>query len=131
MYVEKTIRVTTKDKPFITAELKTLDRKKKREWKSSGKSALYLQLKAEFKVKYKKAASSYLIKCVSDLKTAEPGKAAAALKRMGAQPGDCSSSGPFTLLSHVRENLSVEQQLARFSDYFVAVSQEFPPLEME
>ena len=49
---------------------------------------------------------------------------------MGAQPGDCSSSGPFTLLSHVRENLSVEQQLARFSDYFVAVSQEFPPLQL-
>ena len=59
-FPEKKILITNRDKPFITAELKTLDRKKKREWKSRGRSALYLQLKVEFKVKYKKAASIYL-----------------------------------------------------------------------
>ena len=129
-FPEKKIRFTNIDKPFITAELKTLDRKKKREWKKRGRSNLYLQLKSEFQEKFKKAASTYLKKCVSDLKTAEPGKAAATLKRMGAQPGDYSNSGSFTLLNHVRENLSVEEQLARFSDYFVAVSHEFPALQL-
>ena len=39
--------------------------------------------------------------------------------------------GSFTLLSHTKENLTVKQQLERFSDYFVAVSQEFPPLQLE
>ena len=90
-----------------------------------------MKLKKEFEVKYKKAASAYLTKCVSDLKTAQPGKAAATLKRLGAQPGDCSEAGTFTLLNHTKENLSVEQQLERFSDYFVAVSQEFTPLQPE
>ena len=78
-----------------------------------------------------KAASDYLTKYVSDLKTEHPGKAAATLKRLGARPGDCMEGGSFTLLSHTKENLTVKQQLERFSDYFVAVSQEFPPLQLE
>jgi hypothetical protein len=49
---------------------------------------------------------------------------------MGAQPGDCGGEGTFTLLNHVQENLTVEEQIDRFSDYFIRVSQEFPPLEM-
>ena len=111
--------------------MKTLDRKKKRERKNKGKSEKYIQLRNEFRQKCKKAASDFLKKCVSDLKISEPGKAAATLKRMGAQPGDCEEGGTFTLLSHIRENLSVDQQLERLTKYFVSVSQEFPPLQME
>ena len=47
-----------------------------------------LQLRNEFRQKYKRAASDFLKKCVFDLETSEPGKAAATLKRMGVQPGD-------------------------------------------
>ena len=75
----------------------------------------------------KKAASNFLKNCVSDLKTSEPGKAAATLKRMGAQPGDCEEGGSFTLLNHIQENLSVDEQLERLTEYFVSISQEFPP----
>ena len=127
LFPEKTIRITNKDKEFITAELKLLDRKKKREWTKNGRSDLYIRLRKDFKRKYKTAASNYLKKCVSDLKVEHPGKAAATLKRMGAQPGDCLEGGSFTLLNHLRDNLTVEQQLERLSDYFVSVSQEFPP----
>ena len=51
LFPEKTIRITNKDKDFITAELKTLDRKKKREWSKKGRSALYIQLRKEFRHK--------------------------------------------------------------------------------
>ena len=131
LFPEKKIRVTSKDKEFITAELKTLDRKKKREWKEKGRSDKYLALRKEFRDKYKKEAADYLKKFVTNLKKDHPGKAAATLKRMGAQPGDCVEGSSFTLLSHIRENLTVEQQLERLTDYFVSVSQEFPPLEIE
>ena len=50
---------------------------------------------------------------------------------MGASPGDCDDSSSFTLLNHLEEGLSVKEQLARFSDYFIAVSQEFPPLQLD
>jgi hypothetical protein len=65
---EKKVRVTRKDKEFIASELKTLDRRKKREWRINGKSEKYMKLKIEFTDKYKKAASQFISKCVSDLK---------------------------------------------------------------
>ena len=43
---------------------------------------------------------------------------------------DCEEGGTFTLLNHIQENLSVDQQLERLTKYFVSVSQEFPPLEI-
>ena len=76
-FPEKKIRVTNKDKEFITAELKTLDRKKQREWRRRGRSDHYLSLRKEFKEKYKKETADYLKKCVSNLKKDQPGKAAA------------------------------------------------------
>jgi hypothetical protein len=127
---EKKIRVTKKDKEYITAELKNLDRKKKREWSKNGKSQKYISLKSEFDQKLKKAASQFITKCVTDLRSEHPGRAAATLKRLGGQPGDCEEGGTFTLQNHIDENLSVEEQLERFGDYFSAVSQEFPPLEL-
>ena len=45
LFPERKIRITKKDKEFITSELKTLDRKKKREWQKNGRSDRYLQLK--------------------------------------------------------------------------------------
>ena len=91
----------------------------------------YRKLKEEFDVKYKKAASNYLTKAVSNLKSENPGKAAKTLKKMGVSPGDCDDSSSFTLLNHMEEGLTVREQIARFSDYFISVSQEFPPLQLD
>ena len=129
-FPQKTIRVTNKDKEFITAELKSIDRKKMKEWRKKGRSEKYLRLKKEFDEKFKKASSDHIRKCVSELKTENPGKAAATLKKLGAQPGDCEEGGAFTLLNHIRDNLTVEEQIQRLTDHFVSVSQEFPPLEL-
>ena len=43
-FPEKTVRVSNKDKEFITKEIKILDRKKKKEWKENWKSDKYLEL---------------------------------------------------------------------------------------
>ena len=89
-----------------------------------------MRLKKEFEVKYKKAAAEFLRKCVDEMKTENPGKAAATLKKMAAKPGD-GDDGTFTLLNHIAENLTVEQQIERISEFFIAVSQEFPPLSLD
>ena len=88
-------------------------------------------MKKEFVTKYKKATSEFINRCVTDLRTEHPGRAAATLKRLGGQPGDCEEGGTFTLLNHIEASLSVEEQLERFGAYFSAVSQEFPPLQLE
>ena len=50
----KTVKFTNKDKPFMTKELKTIDRRRKKEWKKYGKSEKYKNLDVELKSKFKK-----------------------------------------------------------------------------
>ena len=130
LFPEKTVKVSTKDKPFITKELKSLDRRKKKEWRKNGKSSKYNELKHEFLTKYKKASAAYLQKNVTNLKKENQGKAFATIKSMGAQLGDCEEVHSFTLRKHVEENLTAEEQLKRISDHFVDLSNQFEPLEI-
>ena len=117
------------DKPFITADLKKLDRLVKREYRKHIISDKYLRLKTEYDLKFKNAAVAYLEKNIRSLKEEDPGKAYRSLKKLGAQPGDCSDEGSFNLISHVEENLNTEQSIERIAQYFAQISQEFPPLD--
>ena len=111
---EKTVKINPNiDKPFFTNELKKLDRKVKREYRKHMKSDNYLRLKSEYDRKYKKAAQIYLEKNVTSLKEENPGTAYRNLKKLAAQPGDCSDEGNFTLISHLDENLTSEEQTER------------------
>ena len=118
------------DKPYITAELKKMDRQIKREYKKRCKSAKYKGLKSSYDEKLKKAAQVYLEKNVRSLKEDDPGKAYRCLKKMGAQPGDCSETSTFTLPNHEAEGLSAEQSAERMAQHFAEISQEFPPLNI-
>ena len=133
IFPQKTVRLTVNlDHPFITAELKTLDRQVKRIYRKQNKSDKYWRLKNAFNEKFKIAAATYLEKNVRSLKEDNPGTAYRNLKKLGAQPGDCSSEeGSFTLLSHLQENLSTEESIEKIAQHFAQISQEFPPLNYE
>ena len=129
---QKTIKFAKNfDKPFITAELKKLDRQKKRQYRKNSESAKYLDLLSQFKTKYEAAAEAYLEKNVRSLKKDDPGKAYATLKRMGAQPGDCSDEGSFTLISHMEDNLTTAESTERIAQHFANISQEYPQLDTQ
>ena len=49
---------------------------------------------------------------------------------MGAQPGDCSEDGTFTLLNHMENNITPEQCTERIAQHFSNISQEYPPLDI-
>ena len=66
---------------------------------------------------------------VSEIKVSQPGKAAKILKQLGSAPGE-QVSREFTLLRHVEEGLSVEEQRREILKYFAKVSQEFPALDL-
>ena len=119
------------DKPFITSDLKKLDRLVKREYCKHNKSPKYLRLKADFDLKFEQAANSYLEKNVRSLKEDNPGKAYKNLKKLGAQPGDCTDEGSFSLISHLNENLTVEESTERIANHFARISQEYLPLNQE
>ena len=127
----KTVKLSNKDKLWIDAELKKLDRQKKRIYYKQGKSKKYLELKNLFDSKYKKAAAEYLEENVRKLKESDPGKAYATLNRMGAQPGDNLDDGSFSLLEHLEENLTSYQSVERITEHFSSISQEYPALNVQ
>ena len=125
---EKSMKLSSQDKPFITKELKTLDRQKSREYIKRGKTVKYQNLAKQFSAKYKVEAEKYLRKNMDTLMESKPGQAYKVLKKMGAQPGDCIDENTFTLPSH--ENLTAQQSAERIATYFSAISQEYPPLDI-
>ena len=82
IFPKKTVKVREFDKSFITAELKVLDRRKKREYLKRGRSKKYIELSKKYERKFRKAGEQYLEKNVRNLKEADPSKAYSTLKRM-------------------------------------------------
>ena len=106
---EKEMKLSSQDKPFITGELKRIDRLKNREYSKKGKSEKYKSLQKKFQLLYKSEAEKYLNKNLDALKSTKPGQAYSILKKMGAQPGDCNDSNTFSLPNHETDNLTEEQ----------------------
>ena len=97
----KTVRMGPQDRPFMTKEVKIIDRRRKREYRKNGRSQVYLDLSVSFSRKFKLAGKRFLQKNVDSLMEAQPGQAYRVLKRIGAQPGDNSEDGLFELPEYV------------------------------
>ena len=117
-----------KDKPFITAELKSIHRKKNREYLKRGKTPKYVTLRKQFDKLYKDEASKYLEGTLNELRNSYPGQASSILKRLGAPPNEQETNN-FSLPTHSAENLSSEQSAERIASHFASISQEFTPLD--
>ena len=122
----KTVKFSDKDKKWINAELKKVDRLKKRERCKNGKSDKYFQLKAKFDAMYKEAVEKH----VTELMNEGPGKAYATLKRMGAKPGDNLDDASFSILNHLEQNLTNKQSVDKLAEHFCKISQQFPALSV-
>jgi hypothetical protein len=127
----KTVKLGPNDHPFMTKELKALDRQRKREYRKHGKSQNYLYLTDLFSRKFKSAGKQFLQKNVDSIMEAKPGQAYKVLKRMGARPGDDADDGGFELPEYVSLGLSAEQCADRLAQAFADISQEFPALDPE
>ena len=125
----KIYKISNQDLPYITKELKKLDRHKKREHKRHGKSEKFKSMKAEFERKLKIEATRYINKNVSEAKITNPARANKILKQLAEAPGDRSEHETFTLLKHIEEGLGEEDQRNQILKYFSKVSQEFLPLQ--
>ena len=131
IFPQEKVKISIKDKSYITAELTKLDRLKKREYKKHGKSEKWVKLQSKFAIKLKKAAADHLDKNCHSLKESDPGKAYSILKRMGAQPGDMLSDGSFSLLNHIEANLTNQESVEKIADHFAKINQEYHPFDNE
>ena len=112
---EKTVKISSQDKPWITAELKKISRQKSREYQKRGKTAKYRELAKTFKMKYKEQTAKFLRKNMVELMESKPGQAYSVLKKMGAQPGDCVDTNVFSLPTHEKQGLTPEQSAERIA----------------
>ena len=126
----KVKRLSSHDKPFITPEIKNIDRRRNREYAKRGKTLKYFELKKTFELKYRAAAKRYLKKSLESLDTLKMGQAFRVLKNLGAQPGESTDNCSFVLQSHMEANLTAEQSAEKIAAHFSAISQEFPPLNV-
>ena len=113
----------------MNSDLKTLKRKRMREYKLKGKSEKYERLKAEFEDKFKKAGHAFLRKNIDSLKETNPSQAYNILKKMGAKPGENNESSTFTLPGH--EDLSPLEAANKIAEHFSKISKEFPHLDSD
>ena len=65
---EKAIKISSRDKVWITSELKRIHRLKSREYIKCGKSDKYKALSSEFSTKFKIESQKYMQKQMTDLK---------------------------------------------------------------
>ena len=126
----KTLKICSDDKPWINCDLKSLSRRKRREYVKHGRSLKYQKLQEKFDKKYREAAERYLTNNVNELKFTNPGKAYKLLRRMGNPPGGVEDEGSFSLQNHAAENMSPEESIEKIADFFSLISQEYEALNI-
>ena len=76
----KTVKLRYTDKPFITKEIKVIDRRRRREYEKNGKSQKYLNLTIVYKRKLNSETQKFLDRNVRALMETEPGRAYSILR---------------------------------------------------
>ena len=120
----KISKFTSDDKPWVTREIKQLDRKCKREFFKNQKSQKWQELRQKFKEKCNKAKESYYKNMVEDLKESNPSQWYAKIKRMGGLPDDRSGN----ILVEELSGLPDQDQADRIAEYYAKISNEYKPL---
>ena len=121
---EKSVTFSSDDQPWMTAELKELDRKRKREFKRHRKSERWQHLNEKFCLKLNLAKENYYTNMIQDLKESEPGQWYSKLKRM-------ASVNQKTEPVEVEElfDLDNEAQAEKIADRFEKISNRYEALE--
>ena len=125
----KTVCISSKDKPYMTEELKMLRRQRQRIYRKSGRSPKYIEIKSKFDLKLRQAADKYHAKIEAEVREGKRNNSYSALRKLGGG-GKSAGYQSFSLPSHIEDDLSPEQCANRFADYFSKISQEFQPIDV-
>ena len=96
-------KVSSQDLPYMTDELKKLNRHKQREHKKNGKSDKFKAMKANFDSKLKAESARYINKNLTEAKVTNLDKANKILKRLAEAPGHKNDQHTFILLQHLEK----------------------------
>ena len=128
-FPEKKIILSPQDKPWFNEHLRTLKRKRMREYQRHGKSDKYLQLRTMYEEKLKTETLKYLDKIATEVVEGRRGSSYPALKKLGARPWD-QSRDSFQLPAHQDQNLSPAESAEIIAAHFSSISQEYEPVSL-
>ena len=123
----KRFKICPDDQPWFSKSLKTLDKRRKREFHKNQKSEKWEELNAEFVQKCNEEKQSYYRNIVHDLKTSNPGKWYSKVKRMA---GKEIRSEKITTVEELR-GLEDTQQSEVIADHYARVSNLYEPVRNE
>ena len=126
----KTISERPGENPFMREDMKILKRKIMREYEKRGKSPAYFEMKKSLEEKIKSEKIKYKDKILSEVNSGTRNSAYAALKKLGARPGDYKA-GLFTLPEHTDLGLSAVESAERIADHFAAISNTYEPINIK
>ena len=129
-FPEKTIKISSFDKPYFTEELRAIRRQRQRTYRKEGRSKKYLELKQKFDKKLKIEAKKYEQKILDGVLEGNKSKFYPALRKLDSGT-DMRKGSNFTLPQHADEGLSTLQSAERLADYFSKISQEYDPICVE
>ena len=121
----KTVKISSHDSPFFNERLRVLRRQRQWEYRRSGKSKKYLEIKKKFDEAFEKAAHDYKNKLITEVTEGKRGNAYRAIRKLG---DNSSNDASFDIPAHVEADLSDEQSAELLADYFSRISQEFTPI---
>ena len=121
----KTFKTCPDDRPWFTKALKSLDRKRKREFSKNKKSEKWVQLNHDFVTKLNFEKKNYYEKIVADLKGSNTSQWYSKVKRMSGQEKFTDKYDTVDELIGKKD----EDQREIIADHYAKISHEFEPVE--
>ena len=125
----KTITISSDDKPWFNEELRTLKRRRLREYSRHGKSEKYLELQDMFDTKFQSEFQKYRLKIEAEVSQGKRGSSYFVVKKLGLRPGEVPQPS-FQLPDHVENNYTTTESAEALAEYFSSVSQEYSPISV-
>ena len=126
-FPKKIWKVSDDDKPWFTADLKKLDRKRKREFSKHQKSKKWIELNNLFLEKCEKAKKQYYEHMVGDLKTSNPGRWHSKIKRMSEQKSEKSQR----IIMDELSNYSDREQANIIAEHYAKIGNLYEEVTVE
>ena len=121
---EKVVKFCNEDQPFFTPELKSIDRKRKREFHKNRRSNKYILLNRKFKQKCRKAKKSFYKNFVEDLKVSQPRQWYSKIKGLTKYNPHATE----VVQCEEIENFDDDTQAELIADVYQGVANEYEPL---
>ena len=118
---ERIRSISSEDKPWYTEALKTLDRKRRREFHKNRRSPKYFNLQKEYKSKCLKSKSIFYKNMIDQVKESDPSRWYSMLKRISNYDKDKMEELKVEEINH----LSDSEQAEAIAESFNKISQEY------